>query len=69
MKSASDDELVDLLSSLMTVSGGEGGNCIDLDAACGCGWCSSDDGRGTPADACTATLMVGKDAMLNFRKA
>lgn len=32
-----DVDVVDLLSSPITVSGGDGGSCIDLEAACGCG--------------------------------
>ena len=36
-KSGSDVEVVDFVSSPFTVSGGDGGNCIDFDAACGCG--------------------------------
>lgn len=62
-KSGSDDDVVDLLSSPMTVSGGVGGSCMSLDAACGCGWCSDEEGMGTPAGFCVATLMAERIAI------
>lgn len=52
-------DVVDLLSSPSTVSGGEGGNCcIVFEAACCCGCGADGGGRGTPAGCCVATLMI-----------